>query len=63
MLLQVLSVSFVPSYLVAVMTLGSRTALVLDLGYSEARLVPVFEEVPILNAWQALPLGARSIHR
>ncbi|KAK4328681.1 hypothetical protein Pmani_000928 [Petrolisthes manimaculis] len=59
---EVLSVSFVPSYLVAVMTLGCSTALVLDLGHNEARIVPVYEEVPILNAWQALPLGAHSVH-
>lgn len=54
---------FVPSHLVSLMTLGITTGLVVDLGYQEATLVPVYEGVPILNAWQALPMGGRAIHR
>lgn len=60
---EVLCVVFVPSHLVSLMTLGVTTGLVVDLGYQEATIVPVYEGVPILKAWQALPLGGRAIHR
>jgi len=36
--------------------------LVLDVGYQEATLIPIFEGIPILKAWQALPLGGQIIH-
>lgn len=61
--LQVLSVLFVPSHLVALMTLGVNTGLVLDLGHKEATLMPIYEGVVVFQAWQALPLGGRLIER
>lgn len=51
-----------PIHLVCVSTLGVETALVLDIGYEEATLIPVFEGVPILKAWQALPIAAKAVH-
>lgn len=54
---------FVPSHLVALMTLGVSTGLVLDLGYKEATLMPIYEGVVVFQAWQALPLGGRLIER
>ncbi|XP_045595077.1 actin-related protein 10 [Procambarus clarkii] len=59
---EVLSVLFVPSHLVSLMTLGVTTGLVIDMGYQETTVVPIYENVPILNSWQALPLGAKAIH-
>ncbi|KAL7631092.1 UNVERIFIED_CONTAM: hypothetical protein RMT77_000475 [Armadillidium vulgare] len=59
---EVLSLLFVPSHLVALMTLAVKTGLVLDIGYEEATLLPVFEGVPILNAWQAVPTAGKAIH-
>ncbi|XP_012233537.1 actin-related protein 10 [Linepithema humile] len=56
------SILFLPSHLATVSTLGIDTALVLDVGYQEATLIPVFEGVPILKAWQALPLGGQIVH-
>ena len=35
--------------------------LVLDIGHREATIVPVYEGVPILAAWQALPLAGEAI--
>ena len=35
--------------------------LVLDVGHKEATIVPVYEGVPILAAWQALPLAGEAV--
>ncbi|KAF0302383.1 Actin-related protein 10 [Amphibalanus amphitrite] len=52
-----------PSHLLALMPLGLQTGLVLDIGHEEAVCIPVYEGVPVLRAWQALPLAARAVHR
>jgi actin-related protein 10 len=51
-----------PIHLVTISTLAVDTLLVLDVGYQEATLIPVFEGVPILKAWQALPLASKAVH-
>lgn len=56
------SVLFLPLHLVAISTLAVDTALVVDLGYKEATVIPVFSGVQVLSAWQAQPLGAEAIH-
>ena len=56
------SLMILPTHLVTICTLGMDTALVLDVGYEEATLIPIYESVPILKAWQALPLAARAVH-
>lgn len=43
-------------------TLAIDTALVVDIGYKEAVVIPVFNGVQILKAWQAQPLGGESVH-
>lgn len=58
---EVSSILFVPSHLVSLCTLGVNTALVLDVGYVEAILIPVFEGVPVLHAWQAQPRAAEAV--
>ena len=57
------SLMLLPTHLVTISTLGTDTALVLDVGYTEAILIPIFEGVPVLKAWQALPLGAQAVHK
>lgn len=57
------SLLFLPTHLATICTLGIPSALVLDVGYQEAVLIPIFEGVPILKAWQALPLGAKVVHQ
>jgi len=59
---EVPSVLFAPSHLVALFTLGLPSGLVLDCGYNESLALPVYEGVPMLKAWEALPLAARSLH-
>ncbi|KAK2580324.1 hypothetical protein KPH14_001222 [Odynerus spinipes] len=57
------SLLFLPLHLATISTLGTDTVLVLDIGYREATLIPIYEGVPILKAWQALPLGAQIVHQ
>lgn len=44
-------------------SLAVDSALVVDVGYSEAIAIPVCYGVPVIHAWQALPIGAKAIHR
>ena len=54
--------AFLPSHLVSLLSLGINTGLVLDIGHAEATVIPVYEGVPVLHAWGALPLGATAVH-
>lgn len=58
---EVLSVLYAPSPLLPLLTLGTSTGLVLDLGHREATVLPVVEGVTVLKAWQALPLGGAAV--
>ncbi|KAF2363648.1 Actin family [Trinorchestia longiramus] len=58
---EAVSVAFVPSHLVSLLTLGEPTGLMVDMGYSEVSVIPVYEGVTVLEAWQALPLGSKAI--
>uniref|UniRef100_A0A8D8LT25 Actin-related protein 10 n=1 Tax=Cacopsylla melanoneura TaxID=428564 RepID=A0A8D8LT25_9HEMI len=58
---EVLSLLYLPSHLVSLCTLGINTGLVLDIGYTEATLLPIFEGVPVLCAWKDLSVGGKSI--
>ncbi|KAK2864086.1 hypothetical protein Q7C36_003240 [Tachysurus vachellii] len=59
---EVPSVLFAPSHLMSIMTLGVNSALVMDCGYTETLVLPVYEGIPILSAWEALPMGGKAIH-
>ncbi|XP_063978040.1 actin-related protein 10 [Diachasmimorpha longicaudata] len=59
---EIASLMILPSHLVTISTLGWDTALVLDVGYQEATLIPVYNGVPMLKAWQSLPLAAEAVH-
>ncbi|KAB0799199.1 hypothetical protein PPYR_07079 [Photinus pyralis] len=52
----------VPSHLVCLASLGIDTALVLDVGFSEAVAIPVCHGLPVIHAWQALPLASQAVH-
>ncbi|KAG7207174.1 hypothetical protein KM043_008863 [Ampulex compressa] len=56
------SLLLLPSHLATISTLGTDTALVLDVGYQEATLIPIFGGIPILKVWQALPLAGQAVH-
>ncbi|CAG9864764.1 unnamed protein product [Phyllotreta striolata] len=51
-----------PSHLVSLASMAVDTALVVDVGYKEAVVIPICHGLPMLQAWQALPLGAQAIH-
>ena len=51
-----------PSPLMPLLTLGVQTALVVDVGFAEVTVVPVFEGVPVLKAWQAQPMASEAVH-
>ncbi|XP_011301168.1 actin-related protein 10 [Fopius arisanus] len=59
---EIASLMLLPSHLVTISTLGWDTALVLDVGYQDATLIPVYKGVPVLKAWQSLPLAAEAVH-
>ena len=59
---EIASVYFVPTHLVVLTTLAVENALVIDIGYKEAVIVPVYSGVQVLNAWEAQPLAAESVH-
>ena len=54
---------FVPSHVVALSTLGVNTALVVDMGAAETVVIPVYEGVAVLHAWQSEPLAAYAVER
>ncbi|CAH8487900.1 unnamed protein product [Heterobilharzia americana] len=56
------SVLFASSHLMALFTLGISAAVVLDCGYTDAQIIPVYEGYTLLNAWQAAQLGSKRIH-
>ncbi|XP_054260613.1 actin-related protein 10-like [Macrosteles quadrilineatus] len=60
---EVCSMLLVPSHLVVLATLAIDTGLVVDVGHSEAQVVPVYEGVPVLRTWQAQPLAGAAIEQ
>ena len=60
---EVLSILFAPSHLMPIFGLGLQNGLVMDVGYNSASVIPIYQGVPILRAWQALPLGGNAVHQ
>jgi actin-related protein 10 len=58
---EVLSILLAPSHLMPLFGLGVQNGLVLDVGHDTASVIPVYQSVPILRAWQALPLASKAI--
>ncbi|KAK7103504.1 actin-related protein 10-like [Littorina saxatilis] len=55
-------VLFAPGHVLSLLTLGSACGMVMDVGYNETLVVPVYEGIPIMLAWQSIPLGGKAIH-
>lgn len=62
-LTQVSSVLYVPAHLMALYTLGISSALVMDFGYLETVVVPVFEGVVMVNSSNDYSVGGATLHR
>ena len=60
---EVPSILFAPAHLVALFTLGISTGLVLDCGYSEALVLPVYEGFTLLSTWHSGRLGSHHIQK
>ena len=56
--LRVPSVLFAPGSLLSILTTGSRTGIVVDIGAEEVRVLPVYDGVPMLTAYTASQLGS-----
>ncbi|CAM4743566.1 unnamed protein product [Rotaria magnacalcarata] len=61
--LEALSVAFIPSHLAATYTLGQNTALVLDIGYKEAQIMPIAERLPLPMRFDSLSYAGQAIHK
>lgn len=59
---EVASVFFISSHLNVLTTLAVNTALVVDLGFKETVIVPVYSGVQVLHAYQAQPLAGEAVH-
>lgn len=60
---EISSMLVLPSHLVCLSSIAVDTAVVVDVGYKEAIIIPVCYGLPIVQAWQALPLGAEAVHK
>lgn len=55
------SVLFVPSHLISLSTLAVPTGVVVDIGYSETTVMPVFSGVQIMSAFKDHSYGSRAV--
>lgn len=56
------SVAFLPSESLSLVPLSLSTALVVDSGYSETKVLPVYERISITAALRSVPLGSHTVH-
>ncbi|XP_018784327.1 PREDICTED: actin-related protein 10 [Bactrocera latifrons] len=59
---EVSSIMFVPLHMAALATLAVPTGIVVDMGYTETTVMPVYSRVQILQAFQDQAFGGRAIH-
>ncbi|ETP54452.1 hypothetical protein F442_00827 [Phytophthora nicotianae P10297] len=58
--LKVSAVTLVPSMMAVLYATANHTALVVDCGWAEARLLPVFKGVPLPYLYETVPVGSRN---
>uniref|UniRef100_A0AAV1TC72 Actin-related protein 10 n=1 Tax=Peronospora matthiolae TaxID=2874970 RepID=A0AAV1TC72_9STRA len=58
-MLQVSAVTLVPSMLAVLYATANHTALVVDCGWAETRMLPVFKGIPLLHLYTTVPAGSR----
>ncbi|KAJ3182476.1 Actin- protein 10 [Gaertneriomyces sp. JEL0708] len=54
-------ITFIPSSVAALLTVGKTTGLVVDCGHLETTVVPVYDGKPLIHNTQALPLAGAAI--
>ncbi|KAG2171537.1 hypothetical protein INT43_008263, partial [Umbelopsis isabellina] len=60
--LQVPSISFTPSHLLALLTIGQTTGLVVDCGHLEMTVLPIYAARPLIPFTTASPLAGRAMN-
>ncbi|XP_054727182.1 actin-related protein 10 [Anastrepha obliqua] len=59
---EVSSIMFVPLHMIALATLAVPTGVVVDIGYTETTVMPVYCRVQIMQAFQDQEYGGRAVH-
>ncbi|KAI8801925.1 actin family [Cladochytrium replicatum] len=59
--LQVPSITFLPSQVLALLTVGKTTGLVVDVGYNETILLPIYDGRPLLPRVRSFPIAGASM--
>jgi len=59
---EVVSTVFIPNHLLALFTCGLQTGIVVDVGFAETVVVPIFEQSTILNGLEFIDLAAFTMH-
>lgn len=59
---EVVSVVFIPSHLLALYAVGLKSGLIVDCGYTETSVVPIYEQIPILNAIEYIDLAGKTVN-
>lgn len=59
---EVSSILFVPSHMIALSTLAVPNGVVIDMGYNETTVMPVFSGVQIMQAFKDQKYGGRCLH-
>ncbi|KAF8821331.1 actin-like protein ALP4 [Cardiosporidium cionae] len=60
---QVPSISFLPSMVSPLYCCGIPTGIVVDLGYSESRIMPVYCGVAMYGQFECIPIGAKLLNK
>jgi actin-related protein 10 len=55
-------VAFIPSPLLCLFSIGRQTALVVDVGWQETTVLPIYEGIPVISAWQSTSCAAKTVH-
>ncbi|KAI9197307.1 actin family [Polychytrium aggregatum] len=59
--LEVPSISFVPSHVLALLACGKTTGLVVDIGHLELSVLPIYDGRPLLRQMKTLPIAGHSV--
>ena len=60
---QIISVLFSPLHPLALLPLGRRSGLVVDVGYTETSAVAVVNNTALMFTWRSVPVGGKAIQQ
>ncbi|KAL5463868.1 hypothetical protein EMCRGX_G032812 [Ephydatia muelleri] len=52
---------FMPSHLLCLFTVGRQSALIMDIGFKETTVLPVYEGIPVVVGWQSSSSAAEAL--